>query len=206
MKIKFQEASRKFGNQLIFQNLNLEIKPGERWAILGANGSGKSTFLKCAYGALTLSSGKVIYERKNTELDPAKAAYHIGYSAPYFELIEELSAHELLETVARFKPWRKSWNAQSILESCLLSDSKNKRIADFSSGMKQRLRLGMALASEVDLVILDEPCSNLDVNGLKWYQNFLKDHLDSRSLIVGTNYSEEEAFLCDQKLLISDYQ
>ncbi len=206
MKISFQQASRTFGPQVVFKNLNLEIEAGSRWAILGANGSGKSTFLKCLYGALGLSSGKLTYSLDNKKLNPTEAARHMGYAAPYFEHIEELPAQEFLETVAKFRPFRKEWTASSILEVCLLKDARNKRITDFSSGMKQRLRLGLALLSDVELVILDEPSSNLDPAGLQWYQDFLKDHLDDRSLLVGTNYSAEEAFLCDHQLLITDYQ
>lgn len=205
MKLRFQKASRKFGNQNIFMDLNLEIENGSRWAILGANGSGKSTFLKCAYGALSLTEGRIEYQAKDGSLSPTEAAHRMGYSAPYFELIEELSAVEFLNTLQKFRPFQKDWESQQILEACLLEHAAKKRIADFSSGMKQRLRLGVAVLSEVDLVILDEPSSNLDKEGLAWYQRFLEAHLNNRTLLVGTNYSEDEAFLCDQKLLITDY-
>lgn len=206
MTIRFEQASRTFGAQIVFQDLNLEIEDGSRWAILGANGSGKSTFLKCLYGALSLSKGKLKYLSDGQELIPIEAARKIGYSAPYLELIEELPAGELLDTIAKFRPWRASWNKQSILAACLLDHAENKRVADFSSGMKQRLRLGIALCSDTDLIILDEPASNLDRDGLSWYQNFLSEELADRSLIVGTNYSDEEAFLCNRQLRISDYQ
>lgn len=206
MEIRYKQASRIFGKQVVFQNLDLHIKSGSKWAILGANGSGKSTLLKCSYGALSLSSGEIQHKHSAKDLNLIEAAKRIGYSAPYFELIEELPALELLQTLARFRPWRKDWSAQEILKACLLEDSKNKLVSDFSSGMKQRLRLGVALAAETDLIILDEPSSNLDRQGLKWYQDFLEAHLDGRTLIVGTNYSDEEAFLCEHQLRISDYQ
>lgn len=206
MDIRLEQASRTFGAQVVFKDLDLNLPSGIRLAILGANGSGKSTFLKCLYGSLSLSRGQIHYQIAGQNLNPMQAARRMGYSAPYLELIEELPALELLETLARFRPWRDNWNSRRILEACLLEEAKNKRVVDFSSGMKQRLRLGIALSSQSDLIILDEPSSNLDQSGQDWFQDFLGRELGDRTLLVGTNFSGTEAFLCDQEIQISDYQ
>jgi ABC-type multidrug transport system ATPase subunit len=206
MELNFLKASRKFPGQIVFKNLDLHIPSGSRWAILGGNGSGKSTFLKTAFGALSLSSGKVEYRLNNQAISPQEAALKISYAAPYFELIEELGTLEFLERYRAFRPLRSTATPEYILEKTFLSEAKYKKIRNLSSGMKQRLRLGLALFSQADLVILDEPGSNLDRDGLKWYQDILKQEIGERTLLIGTNYNDDEAFLCDQQIQVSDYQ
>lgn len=205
MELEFRVASRKFPGQVVFQNLNLHIESGSRWSILGGNGSGKSTLLKTAYGALSLSSGDVIHRQNGAKIEAQAAALKIAYAAPYFELIEELTVLEFLRRYKGFRPFRADASPESIIERTMLLEAANKKIRNLSSGMKQRLRLGLALFTEADLVILDEPSSNLDQKGVAWYQQLLKEEIGSRSLLIGTNYNEEEAFLCDHELNVSDY-
>jgi len=206
MRIEFHQATRKFPGQIVFKNLNLKIEEGSKWAILGGNGSGKSTFLKTAYGALSLSEGEVSHHLKGQKISLQDAALKISYAAPYLELIEELSLQEFLNRYKDFRPFRSGVNAEFILEQTLLKEARKKKIRNLSSGMKQRLRLGLALFSAAELIILDEPTSNLDADGVQWYRNLLASELADRSLLIGTNYNEDEAFICDQSLRITDYQ
>lgn len=206
MEIQFRNASRNFPGQLVFKDLNLKIEEGSRWAILGGNGSGKSTFLKTAFGALSLSKGAVEHHHNNQLLSLQAAALKIGYAAPYLELIEELEVFNFLKKAQDFRPFKAPYQAESVLERALLKEAARKKIRNLSSGMKQRLKLCLALLSEVDLIILDEPSSNLDQAGSQWYRDLLQEELDGRSLLVGTNYNEDEGFLCEQELRITDYQ
>lgn len=206
MEIEFRGAGRKFPGQIVFQNLSLTIADGSTWAILGGNGSGKSTFLKTAFGALSLSAGSLEHRHGNRTIDLAEAALRIGYAAPYLELIEELQVLDFLKKAQGFRSFRKGLKAQDVLERALLKDASTKRIRNLSSGMKQRLRLCLALLSDVDLVLLDEPGSNLDHAGLQWYRELVETELAGRTLLIGTNYNEDEAFLCKEELRITDYQ
>ncbi len=203
MQVEFKDAQRRFGAQMVFDKLNYTFAAGSKTAVLGGNGSGKSTLLKCLYGALGLSAGEVVYNFGNQKLKAQEAVYQISFSGPYFELIEELEAQEFLETYQRFR--KLLINPSDILNQAYLSDSASKKIKQFSSGMKQRLRLSLALFSVSELVILDEPTANLDPKGIAWYQELLKTQLGKRSLVVGSNFSEEEIFLCKDKLKVADF-
>lgn len=205
MQIELRQAERKFGAQIVFQNLDLKLVPGSRWAVLGGNGSGKSTFLKCLYGALTLSKGEIEYlNDQDKALDPIEAARQFSYSGPYFELIEELPAQEFLEIYQRFRKLEAS--PAEILEFAFLEKSALKPIKLFSSGMKQRLRLSLALFSQSQVVILDEPSANLDPDGVAWFQESLKAKLASRTLLIGSNFDPQEIFLCEEKLELRNYK
>ena len=207
MQIDFNQASRTFGAQTVFKNLSESFAPGSQTAVLGGNGSGKSTFLKTVYGALGLSQGTVKWQcDAGHNLSPFEAAKNMSYAGPYFELIEELTALEFLKFYQRFRPYRLGFTADVILERTLLTEAASKQISNFSSGMKQRLKLALALFSVSEVVILDEPTSNLDPKGMEWYQALLNKELGARSLFVGSNFSETETFLCTAKLELKDYQ
>jgi len=203
MQVNFKDAQRSFGAQIVFNKLNYRFEENSKTAVLGGNGSGKSTLLKCLYGALSLSHGAVTYHLADKELNAQEAVNKISFSGPYFELIEELEALEFLETYQRFR--RLLINPADILNYAYLEQSSQKKIKQFSSGMKQRLRLSLALFSASELVILDEPTANLDPQGIEWYKELLVSQLGKRSLVVGSNFSEDEIFLCQDKLKVSDF-
>ncbi len=206
MHISFSRAGRHFGAQTVFKNLDLSLEPGQRAAVLGGNGSGKSTLLKCTYGALSLSEGSVTWQWENQNLSPFEAAQKMSYAGPYFELIEELTALDFLKYYQRFRDFKGDTTPAYILEQAWLSEARQKPITHFSSGMKQRLKLALALFSDSSVVLLDEPTSNLDPKGMEWYQKLLKNELENRTLLVGSNFSETETFLCEEKLELKDYQ
>lgn len=203
MRVEFKDAQRSFGPQIVFDKLNYSFEEGSKTAVLGGNGSGKSTLLKCLYGALSLSNGEVIYQTVLKDLKVQEAVNKISFSGPYFELIEELEALEFLETYQRFR--RLLISPKDILHRAYLEKSSRKKIKQFSSGMKQRLRLSLALFSASDMVILDEPTANLDPQGIEWYKELLRSELGERSLVIGSNFSEDEIFLCQDKLKISNF-
>lgn len=205
MKITFEKAGRKFGAQVVFQNLSRSFEPGCRVAVLGGNGSGKSTFLKTLYGSLSLSSGKVVHEQAGQKLQGHAVARQIAFAGPYFELIEELPAQEFLDYYQRFRQLKPSTTTAQVLDAALLTEAAQKQISNFSSGMKQRLKLALALFSQTEVVILDEPTSNLDPKGMEWFQKLLESELGKRSLFVGSNFSATETFLCEEKVELKDY-
>lgn len=204
MEITLTQASRTFGPQVVFQGLDFHLAAGQMWAILGGNGSGKSTLLKVLYGALSPSGGNLLYSRENKPLSPQEAARRISFAAPYFELIEELPALEFLHTYQRLRPLTVA--PGELLEKAWLAKAARKPIAHFSSGMKQRLRLALALYSEGEVLLLDEPTSNLDQAGVEWFQNRLAEDRRGRSLVIGSNYQPEELILTQNELHLKNYQ
>lgn len=200
MEIVLKNVGRSFGNQTIFSNINYRFHSGGRYAILGGNGSGKSTLLKVILGALTPSEGTLAYITKAGPISVEKLPFEVALTGPYLELIEELTPLEFIELYRKFRTFQDAISSKELLQISMLTDSSDKLIRNFSSGMKQRLKLVLAILSDAELILLDEPTSNLDPQGTKWYQQLLRNYLNERTLIVGSNFDENEIFLCTDRL------
>lgn len=204
-KIHLQEASKRFQYEWIFKNLTLQLEAGESIALTGGNGSGKSTLLKCISGVIPISSGKITFESQNGPIPDTDWYQHLSISAPYLEVPEEFSLLELIEFHFKFKKPSDGINPQELIEILYLNQHSHKPVAQFSSGMKQRLKLGLALFSNVPLVLLDEPTSNLDKKGISWYSELIQKFQKDKILIVCSNEPREYEF-CIQKLALEDYK
>lgn len=201
MEIQLDNLGRSFGPQAVIKDLSFSFQSGASYAILGGNGSGKSTLLKLIYGALTPSQGSVHYKNSHGEtIEKSKAPFRITIAGPYLELIEELTALEFLTFYYKFRKPLDDLQASAILEICQLTVAGNKEIRNFSSGMKQRLRLGIALLTDSDLLLFDEPTSNLDPAGIQWYQQMVEEYQLHRTLLVGSNHQEKEMGFCQHQL------
>jgi ABC-type multidrug transport system ATPase subunit len=203
LDIQFDRAAKRFQYEWIFRDLPLHIEAASKWAITGSNGSGKSTLLKCISGLLPLTAGKISYQFAGKEI-PIETIYtKLAFSAPYMELPEEFSLEELLKFHFKFKKSRIALEEIPVL--MYLHEHRHKPISQFSSGMKQRLKLGLCLFSDVPLLLLDEPTSNLDEKGIGWYQEMIHLHAGDRTVIVCSNDPKEYRF-CDQILSIENYK
>ncbi|SFU16662.1 ABC-type multidrug transport system, ATPase component [Algoriphagus locisalis] len=205
LKIHLDEASKRFQYEWIFKNLSLELSQGNSLAITGSNGSGKSTLLKCLSGAIPISSGKIVYIYHEKSLAEAEWFSYLAISAPYMELPEEFSLEEILNFHFKFKKPLDSISSDEIIEQLYLTQHKSKQISQFSSGMKQRLKLGLALFSDVPFILLDEPTSNLDRKGIEWYQEMMQQYGQNRILVICSNEPREYGF-CEQKIVLEDYK
>ncbi|SEG39968.1 ABC transporter ATP-binding protein [Algoriphagus boritolerans] len=205
MKIQLQEASKRFQYEWIFRNLNVELSDGDSLAITGGNGSGKSTLLKCISGAIPFSSGKITFESDKKLIPETDWYKHLAISAPYLELPEEFSLLELVNFHFKFKNPLNQIQPKELIEILYLDQHASKPVSQFSSGMKQRLKLGIALFSDVPVILLDEPTSNLDKKGIAWYSDLINDFLKHRILIVCSNEPREYEF-CKQKLALEDFK
>lgn len=200
MKISLTNAGKRFNRDWIFRNLSCEFNSGNAYVITGPNGSGKSTLLQIIGGSMVVSEGQVNYEM------PEEQVYrHISITAPYLEVIEEMTAKEFLHFHAQFKPFLPSLSINAILEKVGLSNAANKQIRYYSSGMKQRIKLAQSIFSNVSCVLLDEPCTNLDAEGIALYQGLIKDYSAGRLVIVSSNDEQEYSF-CNERLNILDYK
>ena len=202
MKISLQDAGKRYNREWIFRHINFEFSPGIKYAITGANGSGKSTLLQVVAGATLQSEGKVSFSNSDQTIIP-EAYKHLAVAAPYLELIEEMTATEFLEFHAKFKPLIKSSNI--ILDEMELASSASKQIRYFSSGMKQRLKLAQAFFSETPVLLLDEPTTNLDANGIALYHSLIEKYSLNRLVIVSSNDKQEYGF-CEMIIRIEDYK
>ncbi|MDX5345650.1 MAG: ABC transporter ATP-binding protein [Hymenobacteraceae bacterium] len=204
MQINLSNLGKRYNFEWIFRNLSYEFSSGSSYAILGHNGSGKSTLLNIISGHHLSSEGTLTYSLQNKPLPAEKLYQYLSITAPHLELVEELTLQEMLQFHIKFKPLRHNLSTQQLLDRMNLTKARDKHVKDFSSGMKQRLKLALAIYADTPLLLLDEPTTNLDEEGVAWYRQHLFENMESRLVIVGSNILHEYDF-CEHRLRISDF-
>jgi ABC-type multidrug transport system ATPase subunit len=205
MKISLQNIGRRFNRDWIFRGVDYTFTAGESYAILGSNGSGKSTLLAVLNGSLSPSAGTIKYFFEDKEVEVEQIFQHLSLAAPYLELIEEFSLEEMIDFHFKFKSYKPGIDKAAIIELLSLPGSSNKLIRYFSSGMKQRLKLVLAFCADTPILLLDEPTSNLDAQGVEWYLNLVQQFAKDRLAIICSNQEHEYSF-CQHRLNITDYK
>lgn len=206
ISISINKLGKKFNREWIFRNVNFEISAGDKLVILGGNGSGKSTLLQVISGFVTQNEGEVLFKDNGAIVDQEKTKNLISFASPYLQLVEEFTLIETINHAAIFKPFGNSIKTNDVLQLLQLEPAKHKFIKQFSSGMKQRLKLGLAILANTPVLLLDEPVSNLDRSAIEWYRNLLLNHAKNRTIIVCSNAITDEYFFCDKKLDVTDYK
>jgi len=206
MQIIFTKAGKRFNRDWIFRRLDFSFNAGKSYVILGGNGSGKSTILKSALGYAPLSEGDVAFFSGGKEIKQENTYKYFSFCSPYMELYEELSLKELVNFHRDLKPFRKDLSAKEFISLIDLERAANKPVKYFSSGMKQRVRIGLAVLSDTECILLDEPVSNLDSEGVEWYQNLIESERDNRTVLVASNHTKAEYYFCEEKLNIEDFK
>jgi len=203
--VRLNNVGKRFNREWIFRKCSYTFYSGKSYAITGPNGSGKSTLLQVIAGAILHNEGNIQYSISNIQL-PGEVHYrYISIAAPYLELIEEMTAKEMLEFHAGFKPLLPSLSIEEILKTVGLEDAANKQVRYFSSGMKQRLKLAQAFFSDTPVLLLDEPTTNLDADGITLYQNLISNYTKDRLVIVSSNVKQEYDF-CEEVIEIGKYK
>jgi ABC-type multidrug transport system ATPase subunit len=205
MQIKLSQAGKRYNREWIFRNMDRTFLSGTSYAITGPNGSGKSTLLQSIGCMLQLSEGSLSFTKDNTAIATEDAYRHISFCAPYLDVIEELTLIEFLQFHNQFKQFLPGMDMEQIIAIIGLQAAANKQIRYYSSGMKQRVKLAQAILSDTDIVLLDEPCSNLDVKGIELYLSLINDYCADRLVIVCSNDEVEYGF-CKEKISITDYK
>jgi ABC-type multidrug transport system ATPase subunit len=220
MTISLSEVSKRFNRDWIFRKFSYNFNSDHTYAITGPNGSGKSTLLQVIGGAIAMSEGEIRYKVQNGEpgvpgpeslvdiqqdVPPDEAFKYISIAAPYLEVIEEMTATEFLKFHHKFKPLLPGCTIQDILTIVGLEKAAQKQIRYYSSGMKQRIKLAQAVFSNTPAILLDEPCTNLDEEGVTLYQQLISEFCRKRLVIVSSNDIQEYSF-CQKKIAILDYK
>jgi ABC-type multidrug transport system ATPase subunit len=196
---------KRFQRDWIFRGLSRAFRPGSATAVLGPNGAGKSTLLNTISGQLLPTEGTLAYSLAGKTVAVEDLPRHLAYAAPYLELLEELTLWELLQFHTRFKPLRPGVSHEQLIALMYLEKSRNQLVREFSSGMKQRLKLALALYADAPLLLLDEPTTNLDATGVAWYQEHVQATRAGRTLLLSSNVPAEYAF-CDEQLVVTEFQ
>lgn len=206
MHISLSKISRKYNYEWIFRDVDFEFEQDNSYAILGSNGSGKSTLLQIISGHLHPSGGTLTYSHEGKNIAIDDFFRHVTFSGPYLELIEEFTLEEMLTFHSHFRKFRNKMDVNAVMDATGLIRNRNKPIKYFSSGMKQRVRLAIALLTESEVVLLDEPAANLDRKAIEWYRNLVATNHTGRIIIVCSNSQSEEHDFCTQSIVIDDYK
>ena len=205
MKISLTDAGKRFNRDWIFRHLTYEFSAGQSYAIIGPNGSGKSTLLQVLSGGMHLNEGSGAWTVDNKQVANENIYNYISICAPYLEVVEEMTLIEFLNFHTGFKPFLSSITSEKIISILGLENAVNKQIRNYSSGMRQRVKLAQSIFSDVPVVLLDEPCTNFDAAGIQLYHDLINEYCKKRMVIVSSNDEVEYGF-CKQRLNINDYK
>ena len=205
MRISLTKLGKRFNRDWIFRNLDFQFEDGKHYAITGPNGSGKSTLLQVISGAAIFNEGNVQYFEDEIILQPEKIFQKISFAAPYIDVIEEMTLTEFFSFHHNMQGWLPALNTEQIILLSNLKNAAHKEIRYFSSGMKQRVKLAQAIFSNVPIVLLDEPLTNLDEEGVALYYDLIKKYCSTRLLIISSNDKKEYSF-CEEIIDIRKYK
>ena len=203
MQIIARHIVKQFESETVLRNFTYTFEGPNAYALLGPNGSGKSTLLQILSGYVSPSKGQLEHQLNMQPLAPDMLYQHIAMAAPYIELIEELNLIELLQYHHIFKPLFHS--PKEIIEHIQLQHAAHKPLSAYSSGMKQRVKLALAIFSESPFLLLDEPCSNLDTQGIQLYRYLIEQFTQNKLLIIASN-DPNEYDVCKHHIAIPSYK
>ena len=205
MKINVTKLGKRFNRDWIFRNLDFQFDAGKHYAITGPNGSGKSTLLQIISGSAIFNEGNINYFENEKSFSPEKIFQKISFAAPYLDMIEEMTLTEFFSFHNKMKGWIPTVDTKEIIFLSSLENAAHKQIRYFSSGMKQRVKLAQAIFSNTPIVLLDEPLTNLDEEGVSLYHLLIEKHCKNRLLIISSNDKKEYSF-CDEIIDVRNYK
>lgn len=191
LSIQTENLGKRFNREWIFRKLSFTFQAGNSYAITGPNGSGKSTLLQILWGQSLPSAGKIQYLNRDIIVPPEDFFRRISIATPYMDLIDEFTLEEQVRFHFKFKPIRKGIAESSLIDIMYLGNSRNKQIGNFSSGMRQRLKLALAFYTESHVVFLDEPGTNLDQPAFSWYLAELQKLPETTLVFIASNNPAE---------------
>ncbi|MGN6248146.1 MAG: ABC transporter ATP-binding protein [Ginsengibacter sp.] len=199
MKISLSNLGKRFNRDWIFRKVNCGFEEAKHYAITGPNGSGKSTLLQIIAGSSVFNEGNISYFENEKAVSPEKVFQKIAFAAPYLELVEEMTLTEFFAFHQKMKGWIEDMPTEKVIHLSSLNHAAHKQIRYYSSGMKQRVKLAQAILSDVPVVLLDEPLTNLDEEGISLYYQLVERFCQNRLVIISSNDKKEYAF-CNEIL------
>ena len=204
--IELENVTKTSGRRLIFKNISVKLNSPAVIGISGRNGAGKSTFVKILAGLISPTKGKINHYSENGVLPNEKIFNSLGFVSPYLVLYDEFTATENLYYFCKIRDvkYDKSF-AKELLEKVNLYDRRNDLVKTYSSGMKQRLKYAFALIHKPNLLILDEPTSNLDNSGKDVVYSFIENYGKDKLVIVASN-EEVDLSYCSQIIELEKFK
>lgn len=202
MRIELSAISKRFGKQRVLNKVDKVFESGSRSCITGANGAGKSTLLRIISGNLSPDQGQVQYLLNGKHVARSEVFSFLALAAPYLEMYPDLTVLESIALQASFKPIQPGMDAHKMLQAVNLAQAGGKYVKDLSSGMRQRLKLALALYADTPLLLLDEPTANLDDEGVSTYHQMMAQVAPARTVVVCSNDVQREAPFCNEHLAL----
>jgi ABC-type multidrug transport system ATPase subunit len=206
MLIELHHTGKKYQREWIFREVNVSWNSGARVGIIGGNGSGKSTLAQIIAGFLSSSEGDVRWSHQQNYITRDNLFRHLSMCTPLMQLWDDFTLAENFELFSKFKPTRGNLSLNEFASTIGLLNQQHRALKHFSSGMRQRVKLGLAILADTPLLILDEPCSHLDVDAVAWYKHLLESHAEDRTIIIASNNDTRELFLCTEQFDITNFK
>lgn len=199
MKIQAKNVSKSFGaKRVVFAEISFTVESGSITGIVGKNGSGKSTLAKIIAQVIEPSSGVIEFVRDGVVLSKSNSTELIGFAAPYLQLYEEFTIWEHITIDASLRGLKTNeQEAEELLNHFELWARRNEQIKNFSSGLKQRVKLIIAALHQLPILILDEPTTNLDEVGIKQVHTLIQNKKNQEAIILLATNEKSDIALCD---------
>lgn len=203
MSVTVEHVTKKYGDQLVLDDLSFVASPGEILGFLGPNGAGKTTTMKILTGYVTATSGEAIVNGYNIRSNPLEVRSSVGYLPEHNPLYLDMYVREYLHFVARLNRMTKPGKrVDELIERTGLEREQHKLIGALSKGYRQRVGLAQAMLHDPEVLILDEPTSGLDPNQLEDIRQLIKRLGQEKTVIFSTHIMQEVQILCDRVLII----
>ncbi len=203
MELRCTSLGKRYNRHWVFKNLNADFTQGAVIGITGNNGSGKSTLLKVLAGYERFSEGSYAIRSNGQTFGEENLYQQVALCTPYQSLYEDFTLQEHFGLHRSLKKMRVN-DFKEFADLIALDNIFRKPLKQYSSGMRQRVKLALAILSDTPLLFLDEPVSNLDARSVNWFQELLKQYVSDRVVFVASNLNVEETFLCNRFIRIED--
>jgi heme exporter protein A len=204
--LEINNLSKNFGRRLIFRDINYTIRKNTVLGISGNNGSGKSTFMKIVAGVLSPNKGEIVHSLNGIKLVESELFNYIGFVSPYLVLYEEFSAEENLKIFSKIRGIKfNSEYSKELFEKLNLFNRRKEFVKNYSSGMKQRLKYIFALLHQPELLLLDEPTSNLDSEGKEAVYSIIEKFSEDKIVIIASN-EEQDLKYCKELIYLENFK
>ena len=195
--LKVRNLSKSFSNSSILKDVNFTLDQGKICAVVGSNGSGKTTFLKCLSGLMSYDEGVIDFSSQNGHL----------FLSDKLNIFGDLTIKQNLEVLSRY--YNQDFNQASFKESLKLlniNQYKELPLKFLSRGNLQRNKLCVAINLNWDYLLIDEPFSNLDYDGVKIFKAIFENFKsENKSIIFSTHQNDDNSF-CDKVVIIEDFK
>ncbi|MBK8700221.1 MAG: ABC transporter ATP-binding protein [Saprospiraceae bacterium] len=197
MEITAHRLRKSYNGLQVVNNFSHQFRSGEIYGVSGPNGAGKSTLIKMLSGYLSPSGGNIQYQLDGNDLKRNEIYRYVSLAAPYSSIIQDFTLAENFQFLRKFKPLRKEYAYQELLEILSWKDPRDKLVKQFSSGMQQKVNILFAFICETQLLLLDEPTSFFDRDAKAWYKTILEQNKSNRTIVIASNEGSDFEAACE---------